>query len=299
MNRLISISGPTAVGKTKLSIDLAKKINCEIISFDSRQFYREMSIGTAVPKKNELDQVKHHFIQHKSIHDSYNINQFSINAKNLINELFKKNKYIILVGGSFLYLKSIIYGIDTIPEIPNELRLKLNNEYEKKGINYIRNLLKELDPKYYDIVDLDNHRRLIRAIEVCKHTNKPFSSFLNGFEEKKYNRTSVCLSLGRGELYSKINKRVDNMVDMGLIEEAKNLYKYKKLNPLNTIGYKELFNHFDGLFKIDQAIEEIKRNTRRFAKKQFTWLNNNDEHVWLNSGIRISENLKKLEKIVR
>ena len=298
MNKLISISGPTAVGKTKLSIDLAKKINCEIISFDSRQFYKEMSIGTAVPKKNELDQVKHHFIQHKSIHDSYNINQFSINAKNLINELFKKNKYIILVGGSFLYLKSIIYGIDTIPEIPNELRLKLNNEYEKKGINYIRNLLKELDPKYYDIVDLDNHRRLIRAIEVCKHTNKPFSSFLNGFEEKKYNHTSVCLTLGRGELYSKINKRVDNMVDMGLIEEAKNLYKYKKLNPLNTIGYKELFNHFDGLLKIDQAIEEIKKNTRRFAKKQLTWLNNNDEHVWIDSGLRISENIKKLDKIV-
>jgi len=298
VNKLISISGPTAVGKTKLSIDLAKKINCEIISFDSRQFYKEMSIGTAVPKKNELDQVKHHFIQHKSIHDSYNINQFSINAKNLINELFKKNKYIILVGGSFLYLKSIIYGIDTIPEIPNELRLKLNNEYEKKGINYIRNLLKELDPKYYDIVDLDNHRRLIRAIEVCKHTNKPFSSFLNGFEEKKYNHTSVCLTLGRGELYSKINKRVDNMVDMGLIEEAKNLYKYKNLNPLNTIGYKELFNHFDGLLKIDQAIEEIKKNTRRFAKKQLTWLNNNDEHVWIDSGLRISENIKKLDKIV-
>ena len=298
MNKLISISGPTAVGKTKLSIDLAKKFNCEIISFDSRQFYKEMSIGTAVPKKNELDQVKHHLIQHKSIHDYYNINQFSIDAKKLINELFKKNKYIILVGGSFLYLKSIIYGINNIPDIPNELRHAINNEFDKKGIDYLRKLLKELDPRYYDNVDLNNHRRLIRAIEVCKYTNKPFSSFLNGFDEKKYNHTSICLTLERDELYSKINKRVNDMLDMGLIEEAKNLYKYKNLNPLNTIGYKELFKHFDGLFKIDQAIEEIKKNSRRFAKKQFTWLNNNDEHVWLDSRDGIIENIKKLEKIV-
>ena len=257
-----------------------------------------MSIGTAVPKKNELVQVKHHFIQHKSIHDSYNINQFSIDAKKLINELFKKNKYIILVGGSFLYLKSIIYGINNVPEIPNELRHALNTEFDNKGIDYLRKLLKELDPKYYDIVDLNNHRRLIRAIEVCKHTNKPFSSYLNRFDEKKYNHTSICLTLERDELYSKINKRVNNMVNMGLIEEARDLYKYKNLNPLNTIGYKELFNHFDGLFKIDQAIEEIKKNSRRFAKKQFTWLNNNDEHVWLDSGDGIIENIKKLEKIV-
>ena len=155
-----------------------------------------------------------------------------------------------------------------------------------------------MDPKYYDIVDLNNHRRLIRAIEVCKHTNKPFSSYLNGFDEKKYNHTSICLTSERDELYSKINKRVNNMVNMGLIDEAKDLYKYKNLNPLNTIGYKELFNHFDGLFKIDQAIEEIKKNSRRFAKKQFTWLNNNDEHIWLDSGIGVSENIKKLEKIV-
>ena len=257
-----------------------------------------MSIGTAVPKKNELVQVKHHFIQHKSIHDSYNINQFSIDAKKLINELFKKNKYIILVGGSFLYLKSIIYGINNVPEIPNELRHALNTEFDNKGIDYLRKLLKELDPEYYDIVDLNNHRRLIRAIEVCKHTNKPFSSYLNGFDEKKYNHTSICLTLERDELYSKINKRVNNMVNMGLIEEARDLYKYKNLNPLNTIGYKELFNHFDGLFKIDQAIEEIKKNSRRFAKKQFTWLNNNDEHIWLDSGIGVSENIKKLEKII-
>ena len=297
MNRLISISGPTAVGKTKLSIDLAKKINSEIISFDSRQFYKEMSIGTAVPKKNELDQVKHHFIQHKSINDCYNINQFSIDAKKLINELFKYKKYIVLVGGSFLYLKSIIYGINNIPEIPNELRHTLNTQFEKKGIDFLRKLLKELDPKYYDIVDLNNHRRLIRAIEVCTHTNKPFSSYLKGFNEKKYNHTSICLTLERDKLYNNINKRVDHMVDNGLIDEAKNLYKYKNLNPLNTIGYKELFNHFDGSIKIDQAIDEIKKNTRRFAKKQFTWLNNNDDHVWLDSGAELNENLKKLEKI--
>ena len=298
MNRLISISGPTAVGKTKFSIDLAKKINCKIISFDSRQFYKEMSIGTAVPKKNELDQVKHHFIQHKSIHDSYNINQFSIDAKKLINELFKKNKYIILVGGSFLYLKSIIYGINNIPEIPIELRNTLNTQFDKKGINYLKKLLKELDPNYYDIVDLNNHRRLIRAIEVCMHTNEPFSSYLKGFDEKKFNHTSICLKLERDELYKNINKRVNNMINNGLIDEAKKLYKYRNLNPLNTIGYKELFRHFDGLIKVDQAIDEIKKNTRRFAKKQFTWLNNNDEHVWLDSNTEINENLKKLEKIV-
>ena len=189
-------------------------------------------------------------------------------------------------------------GSGSYSEIKQFSRHTMYRNFDTSGIKNLCERLKVVDPEYYNIVDLNNHRRLIRAIEVCKHTNKPFSSYLNGFDEKKYNHTSICLTLERDELYSKINKRVNNMVNMGLIEEAKDLYKYKNLNPLNTIGYKELFNHFDGLFKIDQAIEEIKKNSRRFAKKQFTWLNNNDEHIWLDSGIGVSENIKKLEKIV-
>ena len=179
-NYLISISGPTAIGKTTLSINLAKELNTEIISFDSRQFYKEMSIGTAVPNKLELDEVKHHFIQHKSIHHRYNISTFSSDAKKKIKELFIKNKNVILVGGSYMYLKSIIYGIDDIPKAPVEIRNELNTNYNKIGIEHLQNQLKLLDPEYYQKVDLSNHRRLIRALEVCLHTKKPFSSFLIG-----------------------------------------------------------------------------------------------------------------------
>ena len=280
---LISISGPTAVGKTLFAIELAKKLDTEIISFDSRQFYKEISIGTAVPSKDELAQVKHHFIQHKSIHDQYTVSDYKHDVDELIKTLSSKKKHIILVGGSNLYLKSIIYGLDDIPEVPLEIRNKLNFEFQTHGIKYIQNLLKKLDPEYYNKVDKLNHRRIIRALEVSIFSNKPFSYFLKGTVKKRYNHHSIVLNLDRNALYERINNRVDQMIDHGLINEVKKLNLHKNLNPLNTIGYKEIFKYLNGELDLEKSIELIKMNTRRFAKKQLTWLKNDGDHLWLDS----------------
>jgi len=280
---LISISGPTAVGKTLFAIELAKKLDTEIISFDSRQFYKEISIGTAVPSKDELAQVKHHFIQHKSIHDQYTVSDYKNDVDELIKILLSKKKHIILVGGSNLYLKSIIYGLDDIPEVPLEIRNKLNYEFQTHGIKHIQNLLKKLDPEYYNKVDKQNHRRIIRALEVSVFSNKPFSYFLKGKVKKRYKHRSIVLNLDRNILYERINNRVDQMIDYGLINEVKKLNRYKNLNPLNTIGYKEIFKYLNGELDLEKSIELIKMNTRRFAKKQLTWLKNEGDHLWLDS----------------
>ena len=280
---LISISGPTAVGKTLFAIELAKKLDTEIISFDSRQFYKEISIGTAVPSKDELAQVKHHFIQHKSIHDQYNVSDYLHDVDELIKKFLSKKKHIILVGGSNLYLKSIIYGLDDIPEVPLEIRNKLNYEFQSHGIKHIQNLLKKLDPEYYNKVDKQNHRRIIRALEVSVFSNKPFSYFLKGKVKKRYKHRSIVLNLDRNILYERINNRVDQMIDHGLINEVKKLNRYKNLNSLNTIGYKEIFKYLNGELDLEKSIELIKMNTRRFAKKQLTWLKNEGDHLWLDS----------------
>jgi len=280
---LISISGPTAVGKTLFAIELAKKLDTEIISFDSRQFYKEMSIGTAVPSKDDLAKVKHHFIQHKSIHDQYKVSDYTHDVDELIKTLLSKKKHIILVGGSNLYLKSIIYGLDDIPEVPLEIRNKLNYEFQIHGIKHIQNLLKKLDPEYYNKVDKLNHRRIIRALEVSIFSNKPFSYFLKGKVKKRYKHRSIVLNLDRNILYERINNRVDQMIDHGLINEVKKLNRYKNLNPLNTIGYKEIFKYLNGELDLEKSIELIKMNTRRFAKKQLTWLKNEGDHLWLDS----------------
>ena len=280
---LISISGPTAVGKTLFAIELAKKLDTEIISFDSRQFYKEMSIGTAVPSKDELTQVKHHFIQHKSIHHQYTVSDYIHDVDELIKTLSSKKKHIILVGGSNLYLKSIIYGLDDIPEVPLEIRNKLNYEFQIHGIKHIQNLLKKLDPEYYNVVDKQNHRRIIRALEVSIFSNKPFSYFLKGTLKKRYNHHSIVLNLDKNILYERINNRVDQMIDHGLINEVKKLNLHKNLNPLNTIGYKEIFKYLNGELDLEKSIELIKMNTRRFAKKQLTWLKNEGDHLWLDS----------------
>ncbi len=282
MKKLISISGPTAIGKTKKAIELALFLNTEIISFDSRQFYKEMKIGTAPPSNHELSQVKHHFIHNKSIFDNYTVYDFSIDAKSCIEELFKKYENIILVGGSFLFLNSIIKEFDEMPNIPNELRHKLNHDYQKKGKEYILNLLKKIDPIYLEMVDKNNHRRVIRALEVSIQSKKPYSSFLGKKHPSKYNHVSIALNDERTNLHNLINDRVDLMLKNGLLNEAKQLHKYSHLNTLNTVGYKELFNYLDGKVSKVDAVEHIKRNTRRFAKKQITWLNNNGKHHWFN-----------------
>jgi tRNA dimethylallyltransferase len=287
--KLITISGQTASGKTNLSIRLAQNLNCSIISCDSRQFYKEMSIGTAVPSKLELSKANHYFIHHKSVKDNYTVGDFQNDALKLIENLFKKDDYIILTGGSGMYMDAIVNGIDKFPKIKLRVRELLNEKHNSRGILFLKNKLKELDPEYYDIVDVNNHRRLIRALEVCISTGKPYSSFLNK-KNKKYDFESVNfgIKVDRELLYEKINYRVDKMISDGLIKEAKTLLNFKDLNPLNTVGYKELFEHFKGNLTKSQAIEKIKQNTRRYAKRQMTWLKNKNL-VWIENNIEIDE----------
>ena len=287
--KLITISGQTASGKTNLSIRLAQNLNCSIISCDSRQFYKEMSIGTAVPSKLELSKANHYFIHHKSVKDNYTVGDFQNDALKLIENLFKKDDYIILTGGSGMYMDAIVNGIDKFPKIKLGVRELLNEKHNSGGILFLKNKLKELDPEYYDIVDVNNHRRLIRALEVCISTGKPYSSFLNK-KNKKYDFESVNfgIKIDRKLLYEKINYRVDKMISDGLIKEAKTLVNFKYLNPLNTVGYKELFEHFKGNLTKSQAIEKIKQNTRRYAKRQMTWLKNKNL-VWIENNVEIDE----------
>ena len=287
--KLITISGQTASGKTNLSIRLAQYLNCSIISCDSRQFYKEMSIGTAVPSKLELSKANHYFIHHKSVKDNYTVGDFQNDALKLIENLFKKDDFIILTGGSGMYMDAIVNGIDTFPKIKLGVRELLNEKYNSKGVLFLKNKLKELDPEYYDIVDVNNHRRLIRALEVCISTGKPYSSFLNK-KNKKYDFENInfCIKVDRELLYKKINYRVDKMISDGLIKEAKTLFKFKDLNSLNTVGYKELFEYFKGNLTKSQAIEKIKQNTRRYAKRQMTWLKNKNS-IWIENNIKIDE----------
>lgn len=287
---LITIFGPTAVGKTKFSISLAKLLKCEIISCDSRQFYKELSIGTAVPSKEELKTIKHHFIQHKSITENYTIKDFQKDAFETINFTFKTNDFIILVGGSGLYMDAIVNGLDEFPECDKNIRKNLNLNYKKNGIIYLQNKLKLLDPSYYGKVDIKNHRRLIRALEICISTNKPYSSFIGKKKLKhNFNILNFALEMNRDLLYKNINERVDYMILKGLVKEAKNLVDFKNTNALNTLGYKELFRHFDGECSLLESVNEIKKNTRRFAKRQITWLNANKAYKKINWNSNASE----------
>ncbi len=271
---LIVIAGPTAVGKTALSIELAKFYNCPVISADSRQFYKEMSIGTAKPTTEEMQDVPHYFINNISIHDTYNVGQFEREAIELIESLFKTHDYLILVGGSGLYINAILNGVDEFEEIPSHIREQLIKDYEEKGLSYLQEKLKQLDDVYYNQVDLNNPQRIMRALEVCIHTQKPYSSFRT--KEKKqrsFNTINILINTEREALYARINKRVDIMMQNGLLDEVKLLYPYKHLNALNTVGYKELFDFIDGKYSLEEAVNLIKQNSRRYAKRQLTWFN--------------------------
>ena len=285
MNKtLITISGPTAVGKTKFSIDLAKLLNCQIISCDSRQFYKEMSIGTAIPSKKELNAVKHHYIHHKSINDTYTVKDFQKDALNKIKELFNSDEFIILVGGSGLYMDAVIYGLDDFPEIDKKVRENLNLKLNKFGIIYLQKKLQKLDPEYYSKVDLKNPRRLIRALEVCISSNKPFSSYINKKKTKHpFKLFNIGIVMDRDKLYEKINSRVDHMFSQGLVNEVKGLIDFKNYNALKTVGYKELFQFIENKCTLNESIEEIKKNTRRYAKRQITWLKSKNDITYINS----------------
>ena len=292
MKKLINISGPTASGKTDLSIKLASYLECSIISCDSRQFYKEMSIGTAVPTQLELSKIKHYCIQHKSIFDTYTVGDFRHETLLLLKKLFQNKDYVIITGGSGLYMDSIVKGIDFFPEINKNVREELNYNFDLKGIKYLQEQLSRLDPIYFSTVDINNQRRLIRALEVCISSGKPYSSFLNKRKnDYDFNIESFAIRTNRDVLYKRINARVDKMIEAGLIDEVKKLFKHKNLNPLNTVGYKEIFEFIEKKVSLEQSIEKIKQNTRRYAKRQITWLKNKD-YKWIDSDIDLEEFIK-------
>ena len=278
---LIVIAGPTAIGKTSLSIKLAKKLKTEIISCDSRQFYKELSIGTAVPSQDELKKIQHHFIQNLSIKERYNIGEFEKDAILKIKSLFKKHNNVILVGGSGLYIDAVCKGIDALPDISREIRKNINTQYKENGLEWLQNKVKELDPEYFEYVDTKNPQRLIRSLETYTASGKKISSLHKKKNKKRdFNIIKIGLEIDRELLYRKINSRVDKMINDGLIEEAKKLIKYRHYNALNTVGYKELFDFLDGNSNLEIAIEKIKQNTRRLAKRQITWFKRDKSINW-------------------
>ena len=284
--KLIVIVGPTASGKTSLSIKLAKKFKCGIISADSRQFYKEMSIGTAKPTSFELKEAPHFFINNLSVVDSYSVGKFIEEVNNFLEEYYKNNDLIILVGGSGLFIDGVLKGLDDFPEINDEIRNELNLDFDTKGIKNLCKRLKVVDPEYYDVVDLNNPRRVIRALEVYYSTNKPYSSFLS--RDKTYRKDINIKLIGinpeREKLNLRIEIRVNDMINNGLVDEVKNLYDYKDYNALNTVGYTEIFKYIDGDISLDEAIDLIKLNTRKYSKRQMTWFRRNKEILWYKDG---------------
>ncbi|MEY4433796.1 MAG: hypothetical protein RLZZ44_1930 [Bacteroidota bacterium] len=287
MKYLITIIGPTAIGKTSLSIALAQHFGCEIISCDSRQFFKEMRIGTAVPNDEELAAAPHHFIQNKSIFKNYTVGDFEKEAIAKLSELYETHDIAVLVGGSGLYVDAILKGFDSFPEIDSSVREEVIANYEKLGLLYLQEQLEQLDPVYFKKISLENpqtlqnSQRLMRFVEVCIGTGKPYSTYLN---QAKNNRDFTPIIIGleaeRSVMYDRINQRVDIMINEGLLTEARQVYPHKELNALQTVGYRELFAHFDGESTLDFAIEEIKKNTRRFSKRQLTWFKRTENAKW-------------------
>ena len=282
---LVVIGGPTASGKTRVAVDLAKKYNSEIISADSRQIYKETSIGTAVPSPEELSEVKHHFIQFLSLKDYYNASIYEIDVIKKLEGLFQKRDIIFMAGGSGLYINAVCFGIDDIPSIDQSIRTKLERKYKEEGLTKIQLLLKELDPISYERVDLNNHLRILKALEVSMQTGKPYSSFLTN---KKRNRDFQVLRIGldmnRTLLYDKINSRVFNMIQSGLVDEVKSLSNFRDMNAMKTVGYREIFRHLDGDISLEDAVDLIQRNTRKYARKQLTWFRKDNLFSWFEPG---------------
>lgn len=294
---LICVVGPTAIGKTAIAIEIAEAFSTVILSADSRQFYKEMSIGTAVPTAEELSRIKHFFIQNKSIYDSYSVGDFEKDALELLTQLFQEHSVIVMVGGSGLYIDAVVNGLDTFPEVAPEIRKQLNKEFNENGIEPLQKELERADREYYDEVDIQNAHRIIRALEIYRGTRIPFSKFL----KKKsiirgFDTIYIGLSADREIIYDRINRRVDRMMDEGLIEEARMLETAKELNALQTVGYKELFLFFNGEISLEKAIEEIKKNTRRFAKRQGTWFRKNPDIQWFDHDSAPSEIISFIKK---
>lgn len=290
---LICVLGPTAIGKTSLSIKLAQAYQTHIISADSRQFFREMYIGTAAPEPVELKAAPHHFIHHKSIEEAYSVGDFQREALEKIDQLFKDHSILILAGGSGLYVKSILEGLDDFPDVDPSIRQDLNNIHAQQGLLPLQEKLRGLDPATYSRIDIENPHRVIRALEICIGTGKPYSSYLQkGRLSRNFSVIKIGLTAPREEIYSRINQRVDLMVEAGLPEEAGKLLPYKHLNALNTVGYKEMFAYLEGEYTLEQAVEEIKKNTRRFAKRQLTWFRKEEDIHWFPHNSPLEDILK-------
>ena len=297
---LIYVAGPTGIGKTSLSIEIAKRLNTEVVSCDSRQFYKELKIGTSPPSKEQLKEINHHFIHNKSIVDEYSVGDYEKDAINKISSIFNNNNNnnnAVLVGGSGLYADSILFGMDNIPKVPLEIKNKLNLKFKKKGLIYLQEKLKEIDLDYYNKVDLDNPNRLIRAIGVYEVSGKKISSLWNNNRKNRnFNSLIIMIKSDRDKLYERINQRVDKMVKDGLEEEAYGLIKFKEYNALNTVGYKEYFSYFDGKLSKEETINKIKQSTRNYAKRQITWFKKYNNALEFKTDNNIDELLTKIPK---
>ncbi len=278
---LIVIVGPTASGKTSVAIEIAQKYNTEIISADSRQFYKEIPIGTATPQSEEMQGIKHHFVGNLTVNDYYNVSKFEQDVMELLKKKFQKNKIMLMVGGSGLYIDAVCNGIDDLPDADEELRARLNKLFDEEGLSALQQKLKQLDPEYYEKVDLNNPKRILRALEVSIQTGKPYSSHRKGNPaERPFNIIKIGLEIPREQLIERIDRRLDSMIKEGWIEEATSVLPYKDNNALNTVGYKELFKYLENEWSLDLAIEKIKVNTRRYAKRQMTWFKRDKETTW-------------------
>jgi tRNA dimethylallyltransferase len=280
-NSLIVLLGPTGVGKTALSLRLAKTFGCAIVSADSRQVFRELKIGTAVPSEEQLAKVPHYFIGNKSITEHFSAGQYEAEALEILKKLFSENSVQMLVGGSMLYIDAVCKGLDDIPTVDAEVRKEVTALYNEQGLAALQQKLCEIDPVYYQTADLNNRQRIIHALEVCIATGNPYSNLLNHTrKERPFNIVKIGLTMDRKELYERINARVDQMLEQGLLEEARQFYPFKQLNSLKTVGYRELFDYFDGNSSLEFAVEKIKQNSRRYAKRQLTWFRADEEIQW-------------------
>lgn len=278
---LIVLAGPTAVGKTELSLQIARHFNCPIISADSRQIYKEIKIGTAAPTTEQMAMVKHYFVGHKSIHDYYSAWEFEQDTLTLLDELFTQHDHVLMTGGSMMYIDAVCNGIDEIPTISDDVRTAIWNEYESHGLQHMLDRLKALDPIFYEQADHNNAKRIIHAVEICVESGVPYSSLRTGkTKERPFNITRLCLNREREELFERISQRVDQMINDGLIDEARQYFDLRHLNSLNTVGYKEIFQYLAGEIDLEEAVRLIKRNTRRYAKKQLAWFRLKNQYNW-------------------